>query len=222
MTESSSGQARTGGGEASRSHRQLRAAYGELMFGEGTRGRLLRATAVAVSRHGTRSCTVQLILEEAGLSRRTFYKTFKSLEDALNALFEVSVAFLTTIVQQAVASADTPLERVMGAVDAYLDLQIVGGPLIIALQREAMHADSPLAAHRGRLIEEFARLLEQELGPLLSRPADPLLWRAAISMIEGLVAHLERDGTFTHEHRQRLRAVIADLLLRFVPGAAQA
>lgn len=194
--------------------RELRANYAEMMFGDDTRGRLLRATAIAVSRHGTRACTVQHILDEASLSRRTFYKTFTSLEDALNNLYEVSIKVLRSTMNSAVLRARTPFGRVIAALDTYLELQILGGPLMIALQREAMHDGSPLGVHRRDLLNAYVSLIEQELFPIAQVPVDIDTARAMISAAEGLVGYIPADHTFDESDRLRIRNTMIQIMTR--------
>lgn len=194
--------------------RELRANYAEMMFGDDTRGRLLRATAVAVARNGTRACTVQNILDEAKLSRRTFYKTFTSLEDALHSLYEVAVRVLRFTMQSATSRARTPLGKIIAALDTYLELQILGGPLIIALQREAIHDGSPLAVHRVELFDSYVQLIEDELFPIATLPVDHDLSRAIIAAVDGLVGWTDKTRSFSEEDRVRIRFTLVQLLTR--------
>ncbi|MCB9787124.1 MAG: TetR/AcrR family transcriptional regulator [Deltaproteobacteria bacterium] len=60
-------------------------------------------TAAAVVRHGVDGCTVQHILDAAGVSRRTFYRWFRDRDDALDALYEVSIALVVGTLQLSVA-----------------------------------------------------------------------------------------------------------------------
>lgn len=194
--------------------KELRTNYTQMMFGDDTRGRLLRATAVAVSRHGTRSCTVQHILDEADLSRRTFYKTFGSLEDALNNLYQVSVRVLDQTMQTAVERARTPLGKVIAALDTYLEMQIIGGPLITALQREATNDDSSLAVHRDALVDNFVALISKELVPVATLPVDDEIALSIVCVAEGLVSWSGRKGRFQDEDRIRIRHALVALLTR--------
>ncbi len=177
------------------------------MFGEGTRGRILRGTAVSVSRRGVRDITVQHILEASEVSRRTFYKTFQSAEDALDALFEVSTRMFAGSIHMAAAGEPDPLRRIICAVDAYLDLQQVGGRLIMELQFESIRPDSLLGPRRERLFDMLVELFDNCVNRIVGRPVDPLLVRGAMLSLEGLVLHIQREGVFTDESRHRVRRV---------------
>lgn len=194
--------------------KELRANYAKMMFGEDTRGRLLRASAVAVARHGTRFCTVQHILDEAKLSRRTFYKTFTSLEDALNDLYEVAVRVLKHTMSSAIGRARTPLGKVIAALDTYLEMQILGGPLMIALQREATHDGSPLAVHRHELVQELVELIREELVPIATLPVDHNVALSIVAAAEGLVGWTDRQRSFNDQDRLTIRHTLVILLTR--------
>ena len=192
------------------------------MFGEGTRGRILRGTAVMAARKGVRAVTVKDILECAGVSRRTFYKFFRGVEGALHALFEVSTKMLAGTMQMAVAAESDPVQRIMRALDSYLELQQVGGRLIMELQTEAIRADSKLAPQRVKLLDVLSGMIGAEASKFVGHPIDPLLIRGAILGVEGLVLDVQRTGApFGDQHAERIRRVYLPLLLRTLgaPGA---
>ena len=134
------------------------------MFGEGTRGRILRGTAEAVAKHGVEGTTVQKVLEASETSRRTFYKYFGNLSDALDGLYDVAVQLVRATVEMAVAGEPIPERKLVRALDAYLDLQEVGGALITTLQAEALRPGSALGARRERLIDELVALFDEVRG----------------------------------------------------------
>lgn len=182
------------------------------LFGSGTRGRLLRAMASAVARKGVRALTVQDALDAAQVSRRTFYKHFDSLEDALDGLFEVTTAVLPATIEVAVSMTDDPHEQLVRAIDAFLNLQQIGGRLIVELQAEAIRPDSLLAPRREAIIADLVSRFTAALPQ-----ADPLLLRGLIYAIEGLVihAHLGADEPpadgFAH-----IRRVVVPMLARLL------
>ena len=187
--------------------RATRESHAMVMFGADTRGRILRGTAVAVAHRGVRATTVQHILDAAEVSRRTFYKFFKSAEDALGALFEVSTNLFAGTIQMASSAETEPMERIVSAVDAYLDLQQVGGRLIMELQLESLRSDSELAPRRERLFDMLVDLFLSNVTPILERKVDPLVVRGAMLSLEGLVLYLQRDGVFDDIARARVRQV---------------
>ena len=83
---------------------RARRAGGEPVVEEGAdtvRLRILRGAAAAFGRKGYGATSVEVILAEARVSRRTFYKVFRSKDDVLRVLFENSVARLLAAVREA-------------------------------------------------------------------------------------------------------------------------
>ncbi|MEZ4265724.1 MAG: TetR/AcrR family transcriptional regulator [Myxococcota bacterium] len=184
------------------------------MFGTDTRGRLLKGTAAAVVRHGVDGSTVQHILDAAGVSRRTFYRWFSDRDDALDALYEVSIALVRGTLQLAIAGESTALGRLIGALDAFLDLQITGGNLVRVLEAEALRPDSRLAARRAALLDEVVALFDAGVAPDSGTARDPWYYRALVLALEGLIHHAHRQGPFTTAERDRVRAVMLPLIFR--------
>ncbi len=184
------------------------------LLGSDTRGRLLAGTAVAVLEHGIREASVEQILEASGFSRRTFYKAFRSKEAALEALFAGCAQILVEAVQGAVLSAHTPAERVIAAVDCYLDWLERGGSLMIGLQAEAIRSDSPLAPHREFVFSALIGLLDTHVRASLGARVDPYVYRCLLMGMEGLIIEAERRSEFTVRERMRVRAAFLPVLLR--------
>ncbi len=184
------------------------------MFGVDTRGRLLKGTASALVRHGVDGCTVQHILDAAGVSRRTFYRWFRDRDDALDGLYELSIELVRGTLQLAIAGENDALGRLVGTLDAFLDLQITGGNLIRVLQAEALRPDSRLAARRHALLDEVVSLFDAGLAPESSPARDPWYYRALVLALEGLIHHAHREGAFTNASRERVRGVALPLIFR--------
>ena len=184
------------------------------MFEDGTRGHILRGTATVIARRGVRACKVQDVLDAGGVSRRTFYKHFDSMEDALDGLFEAATAVLPDTIEVAAASASTPREQLERAVDAFLNLQQLGGRLVIELHAEAIRPDSLLADRRESIIARLIHSFHDAVEAASGRPVDPLVFRGLIYAAEGLVLHSHRDGMFTADDHSRIRAVVVPMILR--------
>lgn len=194
--------------------RELRRQWAAAMFGEDSRGRILRATAAVVSRNGVRGITVQDILDQAELSRRTFYKYFANTEEALGQLFEVSIDLIRAQIQHGVESAGTPIDQLLNAFDAFLDLHVVGGRLFVALHREALMPDSPLATHRHELMQELVDLFSRRIQRMTGKSYDSLVYWSFILMLEGVVHHLEKSGPLDADDVSHARSVVLPTIMR--------
>jgi len=84
--------------------------------------RVLDAATEVFAARGYINTRVDDLVEAAGISRRTLYEDFESVEAVLNAVYERAVRInFTTIFQKLVAIAD-PIERVRVGVAAYFEM----------------------------------------------------------------------------------------------------
>ncbi|MBX3184080.1 MAG: TetR/AcrR family transcriptional regulator [Polyangiaceae bacterium] len=186
----------------------------EALLGRDTRGQLLRGAAQALASRGLRECSVEDILTASGFSRRTFYKLFRSKEDALEALFGGFTRLLVESVRLAVESQERPADRVIAAVDTFLELLELGGPLLLSLHAEAISRGSGLAAHREYVLRELTDLLSEQVRAHLGVRVDPYVYRCLLLGMEGLVLAAGSRGELTAEERGRVRAAVLPVLLR--------
>lgn len=192
------------------------------MLGEGPRRKILEATARVAAEHGCQGFTVQDILNEANVARRTFYRAFSNREEALLALFELGTAAFLYVIEMAAQNGPTAETRLIRAVETYLDLQRTGGRLIMVLQEEALRADSLLAPRRQEVLGRLMALLSDAHHEVSGERVDPLVFRTLLLGMEGLIIHLQRDGRFTQAHRDKVRDVFVPILVRTLapPGVA--
>jgi len=189
-------------------------------LGQDTRSRILRGAFEALGEHGMRQTSVQQVLETAAVSRRTFYQYFRSMEDVKAALYELAKDELVGEVRALVDNEPNPAKKAVKAINAYVEYQRRGGPALIGLQAEAIRADSPLAEHRARTLDALVEVVDKGTRDSLDVSCDPLVYRSVLMGIEGMVLHLQRDGTFTEADSARIRTVGISTLLQVLAGAA--
>src|SRR5262245_61236122 len=85
------------------------------------RNRILRGAALVFGERGYGASSVEAILAAAEVSRRTFYRAFRSKEDVLRTLFDNSVQMLIRAVKSAVDPKQSAHERRAAAVEAYIE-----------------------------------------------------------------------------------------------------
>jgi AcrR family transcriptional regulator len=83
---------------------------------------LVRAAATLLERTPDGGFTVQDVADEAGQSLRTLYQYFESKDDLLLAVFEEAMRAYATLIRDAVAALDDPLDRLAGALLTALHL----------------------------------------------------------------------------------------------------
>ena len=164
-----------------------------------TRRRILDGAAAIINRSPIREVSVKHVLEEAGISRRTFYQYFRSLDAVVLALYEEASERLYTDLVAAVSSTNVTPDQVRLALNAYLDQEIQGGPVLYRLQAEAMHAGSPLHTVRERTFDLMSAYISEAVKNSTGKWVDSLVFRALLLGMEGVILHLQRDATFTQE-----------------------
>lgn len=159
-----------------------------------TRSKLIEATARVALKHGLRSVTVRHILEEAALSRRTFYQHFKSKEEAALSLYRSVSTELVGEMHQGLKSTEGLAERVSAGVRAYLGFQSQVGDLLTMLRAEAVDPDSILAPMREENLHTLGRLLDNEVYQARGISLDPLIYRSLLVGLDSMAAYRREDG----------------------------
>lgn len=157
------------------------------------RTRILRGAARVFGERGYGASSVEAILEAAQVSRRTFYRTFRSKEDVLRTLFDNSVQMLIRAVRDAAGDQRPQSEVVAAAVDAYLRVHANAGPLARVLLLEQFSPGSPLAEQRNRAFASFAKLMTQASASAGRTAADPLLVAAVVAGINQVCVQMATE-----------------------------
>lgn len=147
------------------------------------RPRILRGAAQAFGRFGYGATSVEAILAAAGVSRRTFYKTFRSKEAVLRVLFENSVGMLLDAVTNAQRAGGSRDERLDRAVEAYVRVHAEAGPLARVLLLEQFSPGSPLARQRETAMATFSKLIAEAMARHGDAAPDPILVRGVVAGI---------------------------------------
>lgn len=157
------------------------------------RTRILRGAAQAFGERGYGATSVEVILEAAQVSRRTFYRAFRSKEDVLRTLFDNSVQMLLGAVRGSVEGRKDRAERAQAAVEAYVRVHANAGPLARVLLLEQFSPDSPLGEQRNRALAAFNTLLTKASAQP-GRPApDPVLVAAIVAGINQVCVQMATE-----------------------------
>ena len=139
------------------------------------RERILAAVAEATQAHGFAGMSVQDIVTEAGVSRRTFYEQFKNKDDAFIAAFDEAAGRLISLVRTAYEQESTFAGRVSSGFQTFLEV-LAGSPAFARMCIVEVLAAGPEAVgRRNKALEEFARVLEENARDLLGKDAPPAL-----------------------------------------------
>jgi len=117
------------------------------------RARIELATAAVFTEHGSRGLNVARIIEQAGISRPTFYKYFDNAEQPLQQVLDASDHALADGLQVALDAASNEIEMVLGGIEAYLAWARGHGPALRPLFAELHDASSVVSPHRERTLD---------------------------------------------------------------------
>ncbi len=158
------------------------------------RARILRGAAKVFGERGYGASSVEAILDAAQVSRRTFYRTFRSKEDVLRTLFDLSVQMLLRAVREPVGGPRmSRAELAQAGVEAYLRVHADAGPLARVLLLEQFAPDSPLAEQRNRALEQFNSLLAKASAQPGRPAADPVLVAAIVAGINQVCVQMATE-----------------------------
>jgi AcrR family transcriptional regulator len=187
------------------------------------RSRILRGAARVFGERGYGASSVEAILEAAQVSRRTFYRTFRSKEDVLRTLFDNSVQMLIRAVREATTEHKSQPDLAAPAVDAYLRVHATAGPLARVLLLEQFSPGSPLAEQRNRAFATFSKLMTQASTTAGRAPTDPLLVAAVVAGVNQVCVQMATEHPNGNWDVARAkRAILRILSVLDLPPAAVA
>jgi len=186
-----------------------------------TRSKLIEATARVALKLGLRNVTVRHILEDAALSRRTFYQHFKSKDQAALALYRSVSVELVGETHRGLKSAESLPDRLAAGVRAYLGFQTQVGDLLTMLRAEAVDPDSILAPMREQNLDTLGRLLDNEVFKARALTLDPLVYRGLLVGLEGMAAFQRVDATLVPPNYDRVAEVATALFVAALAGEGE-
>jgi AcrR family transcriptional regulator len=163
------------------------------------RSRILRGAAQVFGERGYGATSVEAILAAAQVSRRTFYRTFRSKEDVLRTLFDKSVQMLVRAVSAVADTRKSRHEQMVAAVEAYIKVHANAGPLARVLLLEQFSPESPLALQRNRALATFSKLIGSAAAGVGTKAPDPILVAAVVAGINQVcvqMANAHPEGTW--------------------------
>jgi AcrR family transcriptional regulator len=156
------------------------------------RGRLLDAIARVVADKGYGATTVADVIEDAGVSRKTFYEHFRDKEDCFLAAYDAGVEILLATMRAADAGLSDPLDRTRARVRAYLET-LAAEPAFARTFLIEVGAAGPRAIERRHAVHDaFARAAREIASGSSSVPDEAYL--AAIGASNEIVTRYVAEG----------------------------
>jgi AcrR family transcriptional regulator len=164
------------------------------------RERILAAVAQVASVGGYGGMSVQDIVREAGVSRRTFYEQFKNKDQAFLAAYDEASGRLLASVRAAFERETTMEGRVRAGLGTFLDLLAASPAFAKMCIVEVLAAGPQAISRRARTLEEFSGYFEDSASTLLGRDAP-----------SPLIAETIVGGVYEAVYRRIARGETADL-----------
>jgi AcrR family transcriptional regulator len=130
------------------------------------RERLTTAMAHVAATVGYREATVERVLDEAGISRRTFYELFDDREDCFVATYDDAMERMLRVVTDAYLDCEAPERRIEHALETLLELCAADPDLARICVVEVFAAGPRVRQRRADAMDRLARLVQHALGEL--------------------------------------------------------
>jgi len=152
------------------------------------RERLMAAMAHVVATAGYEETTVERVLVQASVSRRTFYELFDDREDCFLAAYDEAMQRVLRVVTDAYLDGDVPERRIEAALEAFLEF-LASEPELARMCIVEVFAAGPRARERrAAIMERLAQLVQHALGELRGDDKlDQLSAQALVGAVHELV-----------------------------------
>jgi AcrR family transcriptional regulator len=169
---------------------------------------------------GFRAASVEDLLEAGQVSRRTFYRFFKSKDDVALAMYTMGTSSLIEACRRAIVQDADLLTQLERFVDIHLANAKSVGRLIFVLGGEASRLESPLHARRMEVHDAIVQMICEH--PAAGN-VDPLLVRTLMFAIEAIVRSILQEGDegrrISADSIARARRVLARIVSATVLGS---
>jgi AcrR family transcriptional regulator len=160
---------------------------------EQARIQVLAGAAQVFSERGVRDASVEDLLRAAGISRRTFYRLYRSKEDVVHAMYQLGTERLLDDCRLAMREESDPIRQIHRCVEAHLRNARELGRLVFVLGGEAQRGESAIYERRTQVHAELVKLLMSS--PVAAqRRIDPLLVSGVVLALEGVTRMVLEEG----------------------------
>ncbi|HEU4727091.1 MAG TPA: helix-turn-helix domain-containing protein [Kofleriaceae bacterium] len=159
-------------------------ATGVQLGGDVARNMIMFGATRVFAARGYRATSVEDLLEAGQVSRRTFYRFFRSKDDVALAMYTLGTASLIESCRRAIAQEDELLAQLERCIDIHLRNARDMARLVFVLGGEAQSLESPLHARRMEVHDVLVSLLHD--GHPSSRKLDPLVLRTLLFALEAI------------------------------------
>lgn len=129
--------------------------------------------------------SVEVLLQETGTSRPTFYRWFPGgMEQVFELLIAQANNDLMLRVVAALAGCDSFEARIRAGIKAYFDWGLAQGPVVCGIYREGYTEGSVAQRYRRQTIDSVVTLINRQIEELGLNPLQPRLIETLVSWVE--------------------------------------
>lgn len=155
---------------------------------------LLAAAGRLLASRASGDISVELLLQETGASRPSFYRWFPGgMEQVFEQVIAQANTDLVSRLLTAVAGAESTEERIRAGVSAYFDWGLAQGPVVAGIYREGFTEGSIAQRYRRQTIDSAIALIGSQAEGLGLKDVTP-------RQIETLVSWVETAGAVIFRH----------------------
>lgn len=167
---------------------------------------------------GIDDTTVQDLLDQSDVSRRTFYKYFKNKTEVVESVYCLLVNMLEARYREEIEQMQTPKELLDKCIDVFFDYQQALGPVVLMLNQRASGSTGALGERRRLLQKNLVTLMDAQIYRLQGIHYDPwifysLLW-AAESALHHLLSHTQLTRQDVMRCKDSMKCIMGSVILR--------
>lgn len=195
-------------------------ATGVRLGGDVARNMILFGATRVFATLGFRATSVEDLLEASQISRRTFYRFFKSKDDVALAMYTLGTSSLIESCRRAIDVEPDLLRRLERCIDIHLINARDMGRLVFVLGGEAQRRESPLHARRMEVHDVLVRMLQDR--DALAARIEPLVLSTLVLALEAITRTVLEEGDegrrVTEASIQRARRAILRIATATIAG----
>lgn len=172
------------------------------------RHQILMGAAEAFGIKGFAKTSVEDVLGASGVSRRTFYRMFRSKDELFEELYEAASMLFLQSMRNAIELGKTPDEKLSNCIELYLRTPQNVGPVFQVLLIESSRPGTKLFGRREALLESLVEMLATGFRESQGRDIDSLILRGIIAAHERIALHVFNTSPGDEEEIRRAKTAM--------------
>jgi AcrR family transcriptional regulator len=187
-----------------------------------SRADVLVSSVEVFLKKGIDASTVQDLLDQADVSRRTFYKYFKNKNEVVEAIYSLLVGMLETRYQEEMQEMQSAKDLMDRCIDVFFDYQQALGPVVLMLNQRAMSGVGAISERRRLAQKNLVSMLDEQMYRLHGIHYDPwifygLVW-AAENALHHLLTYTQVSSEDVHRCKAAIQCIFGSVILRGEAG----